>query len=176
MSAAEEAKVDQLPAAAAAAVDPAVDGGDAGDEDAEMERLRAQVQALEDEQMEEAKRMGALSGTVAPSNPPGSGSGPASKALLSAEQIADQDSRSVHVAQVDYSVTEEELKKLFEACGEVKRATVLKDRFSGQPKGFAYVEFVSADSISNAMILNETEFKGRMLKVRATTNDAPTAA
>jgi len=67
---------------------------------------------------------------------------------------------------VDYSVTEEELRQLFEACGSVNRATILKDKFTGAPRGYAYIEFASADSIANAMILNETEFKGRTLKVR----------
>jgi polyadenylate-binding protein 2 len=66
---------------------------------------------------------------------------------------------------VDYSVTEDELRRLFEACGTVVRATIPKDRFTLQPKGFAYVEFEKKEAIDNAMILNETEFKGRTLKV-----------
>lgn len=150
-------------AAAAASVEVDADVSLAEDDDAAIEELRARVRAMEEEQAaEEAKRMDELSGAgptgFAPSKPS------ATAAAVSTEQ-SDQDSRSIHVAQVDYSVTEEELKHLFEACGPVVRATILKDKFSGQPKGFAYIEFESADSINNAMILNETEFKGRTLKV-----------
>lgn len=42
--------------------------------------------------------------------------------------------------------------------------TILTDKF-GQPKGFAYVEFVEIDAVQNALLLNETELHGRQLKV-----------
>ena len=42
--------------------------------------------------------------------------------------------------------------------------TILTDKF-GQPKGFAYVEFVEVDAIQNAVLLNESELHGRQLKV-----------
>lgn len=127
------------------------------DTDAEIEAMKARVAEME----EEAKRMSELSSATAS----GGAGAKGSPSALSPEQIIEQDKRSIYVGQVDYSVTEEELKKLFEACGPVNRCTILKDKYSGQPKGFAYIEFTSADSIANAMILNETEFKGRTLKV-----------
>ncbi|KAF7148405.1 hypothetical protein RHSIM_Rhsim03G0156100 [Rhododendron simsii] len=43
------------------------------------------------------------------------------------------------------------------------RVTILTDKF-GQPKGFAYVEFVEAEAIQNALLLNESELHGRQLK------------
>ena len=48
---------------------------------------------------------------------------------------------SIYVGQVDYSATPEELLAHFEACGTVERVTIVCDKFSGKPKGFAYLEF-----------------------------------
>lgn len=46
----------------------------------------------------------------------------------------------------------------------MNRVTILTDRF-GQPKGFAYVEFVELEAVQHALLLNETELHGRQLKV-----------
>lgn len=42
--------------------------------------------------------------------------------------------------------------------------TILTDKF-GQPKGFAYVEFLEQDAVQEALQLNESELHGRQLKV-----------
>lgn len=46
----------------------------------------------------------------------------------------------------------------------VNLVTVLTDKF-GQPKGFAYVEFLEQEAVQEALLLNETELHGRQLKV-----------
>ena len=46
----------------------------------------------------------------------------------------------------------------------MNRVTILTDKF-GQPKGFAYVEFVEVDAVQNSLLLNESELHGRQLKV-----------
>lgn len=69
--------------------------------------------------------------------------------------------------QVDYACTPEEVQQHFQSCGTVNRVTILTDKF-GQPKGFAYVEFVEAEAIQNAILLNESELHGRQLKVLLT--------
>lgn len=46
----------------------------------------------------------------------------------------------------------------------MNRVTILTDRF-GQPKGFAYVEFVEVEAVQHAVLLTETELHGRQLKV-----------
>lgn len=66
--------------------------------------------------------------------------------------------------QVDYSCTPEEVQQHFQSCGTVNRVTILTDKF-GQPKGFAYVEFVEVEAVQNALLLNESELHGRQLKV-----------
>lgn len=66
--------------------------------------------------------------------------------------------------QVDYACTPEEVQQHFQTCGTVHRVTILTDKF-GQPKGFAYVEFVEVEAVQEALQLNESELHGRQLKV-----------
>ncbi|KAI9329066.1 RNP domain-containing protein [Obelidium mucronatum] len=77
----------------------------------------------------------------------------------------DIDSRSVYVGNVDYSSTPEELQSHFQSCGTINRITILCDKFTGHPKGFAYVEFADASNVETAVTLNESLFKGRLIKV-----------
>ncbi|KAI4351189.1 hypothetical protein L6164_005569 [Bauhinia variegata] len=82
------------------------------------------------------------------------------------------DSRSIYVGNVDYACTPEEVQQHFQSCGTVNRVTILTDKF-GQPKGFAYVEFVEVDAVQNALLLNESELHGRQLKVSAKRTNVP---
>lgn len=68
------------------------------------------------------------------------------------------------ISQVDYACTPEEVQQHFQSCGTVNRVTILTDKF-GQPKGFAYVEFVEVEAVQEALLLNESELHGRQLKV-----------
>lgn len=72
---------------------------------------------------------------------------------------------SIFLLQVDYACTPEEVQQHFQSCGTVNRVTILTDKF-GQPKGFAYVEFVEQEAVQEALVLNESELHGRQLKVR----------
>lgn len=83
-----------------------------------------------------------------------------------------QDERSIYVGNVDYSTTNEELQAFFVSCGVVVRVTILNDKWTG-PKGYAYVEFKEPESVLNAMILNETPFKGRQLKISPKRTNVP---
>ncbi|ONK59162.1 uncharacterized protein A4U43_C08F3620 [Asparagus officinalis] len=73
---------------------------------------------------------------------------------------------------VDYACTPEEVQQHFQSCGTVNRVTILTDKF-GQPKGFAYVEFVEVEAVQNALLLNESELHGRQLKVSAKRTNVP---
>ncbi|XP_050946563.1 polyadenylate-binding protein 2-like [Cucumis melo] len=66
---------------------------------------------------------------------------------------------------VDCACTPKEVQQHFQSCGTVNRVTILTDKF-GHPKGFAYVEFVEAEAVQEALLLNETELHGRQLKVQ----------
>lgn len=52
------------------------------------------------------------------------------------------------------------------SCGTINRVTILCDKFTGHPKGFAYVEFADPSLVANAMAMNESLFRGRLIKVR----------
>ncbi|KAK4489362.1 hypothetical protein RD792_005169 [Penstemon davidsonii] len=82
------------------------------------------------------------------------------------------DARSIYVGNVDYACTPEEVQQHFQSCGTVNRVTILTDKF-GQPKGFAYVEFVEVEAVQNALLLNESELHGRRLKVSAKRTNVP---
>ncbi|XP_039051917.1 polyadenylate-binding protein 1-like isoform X2 [Hibiscus syriacus] len=95
-----------------------------------------------------------------------------SSASASQAEKEEVDSRSIYVGNVDYACTPEEVQQHFQSCGTVNRVTILTDKF-GQPKGFAYVEFVEIDAVQNALLLNETELHGRQLKVSAKRTNIP---
>ncbi|KAL8167448.1 hypothetical protein V2J09_008947 [Rumex salicifolius] len=82
------------------------------------------------------------------------------------------DARSVFVGNVDYACTPEEVQQHFQSCGTVNRVTILTDKF-GQPKGFAYVEFVEVEAVQEALSLNESELHGRQLKVMLKRTNVP---
>ena len=73
---------------------------------------------------------------------------------------------NIYVGNLSYEVTEEELKTTFEAFGQVENVNIITDKYSGQSKGFGFVE-MSAKDEGNAAIegLNGTDLKGRTLKV-----------
>ncbi|KAK3414138.1 hypothetical protein EUGRSUZ_I02641 [Eucalyptus grandis] len=75
------------------------------------------------------------------------------------------DSRSIFVGNVDYSCTPEEVQQHFQSCGTVNRVTIRTDKY-GQPKGYAYVEFLEPEAVQEALLLNESELHGRQLKVQ----------
>ncbi|ERT01824.1 polyadenylate-binding protein 2 [Sporothrix schenckii 1099-18] len=81
------------------------------------------------------------------------------------ENKEDIDSRSIFVGNVDYSASPEEIQAHFQSCGSINRVTILLDKFTGQPKGYAYVEFSEPSLVAQALVLNESVFKGRNIKV-----------
>ncbi|KFQ56900.1 Polyadenylate-binding protein 2, partial [Nestor notabilis] len=75
------------------------------------------------------------------------------------------DQRSIYVGNVDYGATAEELEAYFCSCGEINRVTILCDKFSGHPKGYAYIEFEEKSSVNAAMELDESLFRDRVIRV-----------
>ena len=72
----------------------------------------------------------------------------------------------IYVGNMSYDTTEEDLHLAFKKFGKVISAAIIKDKFSGQPKGFAFVE-MSSDAEGQAAIagLNGKELNGRELNV-----------
>jgi len=72
----------------------------------------------------------------------------------------------MYVGNLAYSVTDTMLRDSFSQYGEVSQVTVISDKFTGQSKGFGFVEMPDAGEANNAMnALNETELAGRKIKV-----------
>lgn len=72
----------------------------------------------------------------------------------------------IYVGNLTYSVTDEDLRDLFGEHGELASAEVIKDKFSGQSKGFGFVDMPNNAAAEGAITaLNESVFKGRKLTV-----------
>jgi RNA recognition motif-containing protein len=73
---------------------------------------------------------------------------------------------NIYVGNLDYAVTEDELKQAFSEFGQVDSVNIIKDKYSGQSKGFGFVEMPDNSEADSAMkALNGSEMKGRNLKV-----------
>jgi RNA recognition motif-containing protein len=73
----------------------------------------------------------------------------------------------LYVGNLNYETTEETLRAAFEADGrQVQSVSVITDRMTGQPRGFAFVEMASPQDAQNAIsALDGRELDGRTLKV-----------
>jgi cold-inducible RNA-binding protein len=72
----------------------------------------------------------------------------------------------LYIGNLAYSVSNDDLHALFSQVGQVQSATVIMDKFSGQSKGFGFVEMTSGEEAANAIRqFNDTELKGRNIKV-----------
>src|SRR5210317_2226114 len=73
---------------------------------------------------------------------------------------------NIFIDNLSYNVTEGDLRQSFEAFGQVASATVIKNKQSGQSKGFGFVEMpVQAEAQSAIEVLNGQALKGRTITV-----------
>ena len=90
------------------------------------------------------------------------------------EEKRDTDARSIYIGNVDYGSTPLELQQHFSSAGVVNRVTILTNKFTGQPKGFAYLEFADTDAVNKAVAtLDGSTFRERQLKVLAKRTNIP---
>ena len=72
----------------------------------------------------------------------------------------------LYVGNLSYDVTDDKLRDIFKAFGDVESAKVIEDRDSGRSKGFGFVEMPKQDQAVAAMkALNGTEQNGRAITV-----------
>lgn len=72
----------------------------------------------------------------------------------------------LYVGSLPYSTTEQELSSLFSQHGTVQSAKVIADRYTGQSRGFGFVEMATGEEAQKAIAaLNGTELGGRTLVV-----------
>ena len=74
--------------------------------------------------------------------------------------------KKLYVGGLAYQTTDESLQAAFAAAGTVVSAVVIKDKFSGQSKGFGFVEMSTDEEAKKAIeMFNGKELDGRTLKV-----------
>ena len=75
-------------------------------------------------------------------------------------------SKKLYVGNIPFSATEDQLRALFEKHGEVRSVSVISDRETGRPRGFAFVEMAEASAAQDAIqALDGSELGGRDLRV-----------
>jgi RNA recognition motif-containing protein len=80
----------------------------------------------------------------------------------------------LYVGGLSYSTTSESLKEYFAQCGNVESATVITDRFSGQSRGFGFVEMATEQEAQAAIAkLNDQAFEGRRITVAPANSQGP---
>ncbi|MEH2066853.1 MAG: RNA-binding protein [Nostoc sp.] len=73
---------------------------------------------------------------------------------------------SIYVGNLSYSVTQDDLSKVFSEYGSVKRVQLPTDRETGRARGFGFVEMESSDAEDAAIqALDGAEWMGRVMKV-----------
>lgn len=73
---------------------------------------------------------------------------------------------NIFVGNLSYQTTEDELQAAFAAYGTVERVSIVRDRDTGQPRGFAFVEMANSDDATKAIqSLNGRELNGRAMNV-----------
>ena len=73
---------------------------------------------------------------------------------------------NVYVGNLNYDLSEDDLKQAFEEFGEVTSAKIISDRYSGRSKGFGFVEMSSDDEAKAAIeALSGKELSGRTMVV-----------
>jgi RNA recognition motif-containing protein len=73
---------------------------------------------------------------------------------------------NIYVGNMSRDVTEEDLRQAFGAFGQVGTVTIIKDKFTGESRGFGFVEMPGKDEAQSAITgMNGKELKGRSLNV-----------
>jgi RNA recognition motif-containing protein len=73
---------------------------------------------------------------------------------------------NIYVGNLSFTTTEADLKEAFQAFGEVTSCNIIKDKYSGESRGFGFVEMPNKDEAEKAIgMLNGKDLKGRALKV-----------
>jgi RNA recognition motif-containing protein len=73
---------------------------------------------------------------------------------------------NIYVGNLSRDTGEEDLRQAFEVFGQVSKVTIIKDKFSGEARGFGFVEMASKDETQAAIAgMNGKELQGRTLNV-----------
>ena len=74
--------------------------------------------------------------------------------------------KKLYVAGINYETTEEQLREYFSEAGTIEALNIVKDKVTGNYRGFGFVEFATEEEAGKAISLfNDKEFEGRDLTV-----------
>ena len=74
--------------------------------------------------------------------------------------------KNIYVGNLDFNISEDELRQAFAAYGQVDNVTILKDRDTGQPRGFGFVEMANDEEAEKAINgMNGAQLGSRALNV-----------
>ncbi|KAI1714078.1 RNA recognition motif domain-containing protein [Ditylenchus destructor] len=144
---------------------PMSEDNDYDDINKRIKQIEEEAQKIREMQVEVEKQFNTTSSSLS--------SSPAVPQAISVEEKMLLDSRSVYVGNVDYSATPDQLEEHFRGCGAIERVTILTDKFSGHPKGFAYIQFTESDGMRNALSMTDSLFLGRQIKVTEKRTNRP---
>ena len=83
--------------------------------------------------------------------------------------------KKIYVGNMPFTMSEDELRKLFSAHGTVESVHVAMDRESGRPRGFGFVEMADGSANEAINALNGYDAGGRQLRVNEAQERAPRA-
>ncbi len=87
-------------------------------------------------------------------------------AYQASQYVGEEKELRIYVGNFGFETSEQELRDAFEAYGQVQEVSMIQDRDTGRPKGFAFVEMpASAEAEAAIGALNGKEFAGRAITV-----------
>jgi RNA recognition motif-containing protein len=74
--------------------------------------------------------------------------------------------KKIYVGNISFKAKEEDIKELFDRSGDVESVKIITDAYTGNPKGFGFVEMATEEGAKKAIDeLNETTFMERTISV-----------
>ena len=72
---------------------------------------------------------------------------------------------AVYISGIPTGVNEDKLKELFSKCGTIKEVRLVKDKVTGQLKGFAFIDFETPEAAEAALKMDQTQMYGKPIRV-----------
>uniref|UniRef100_A0A8C8SCF3 RNA-binding protein 34 n=1 Tax=Pelusios castaneus TaxID=367368 RepID=A0A8C8SCF3_9SAUR len=85
---------------------------------------------------------------------------------LASKATSHDNKRSIFVGNLSYEIEDDTVRGHFSECGNVVAVRIVRDKNTGTGKGFGYVLFENTDAVHLALKLNNSELKGRKLRVK----------
>lgn len=71
----------------------------------------------------------------------------------------------IYIGNLSFKTTDADLDAEFRQFGEIKEVALVKDRFTGESKGFGFITYAASESAKSALSLDGKELGGRAMKV-----------